>query len=160
MKEEIIHIGELKIGNRENILKCTLGSCVGILFIWKEKERVGMAHCLLPEDTHPTGSERDHQPAKFVVSAISGLMKALKIMDEDISKIQVFVAGGANMISGLARKDQDHIGVLNQKKTLELLAQFNFKIHHRDLGGDCGRIMKVDCTNYEVTIEKIKKNKE
>ena len=43
-----VGMGEVRIGRRGEILRATLGSCIGIGVIWRQGGRCALAHCLLP----------------------------------------------------------------------------------------------------------------
>ncbi len=149
-----VKIGEIKVGRHGDILKATLGSCVGIAFIWREKNRFGLAHCLLPEahevSTILTG--------KFVSQAIPSLMILLKVQAEDIKEIEVYIAGGGNMMSQLARKNVDHVGTLNLMAARKYLKEKGFKFKELDSGGDVGRQIVVDCASGEVIVHRFDKS--
>lgn len=151
-KNEIhVKIGEVKVGRVGDILKATLGSCVGIAFLWKEKGVCGLAHCLLPE----TNENKNVISAKFVNQAIPSLMALLKIKPENISEIEVHIAGGGNMMFQLSQRNTNHVGVQNAAMAQKLLKDLGFKIKTSDLGGDNGRQIFVDCTSGDVRVERL-----
>jgi chemotaxis protein CheD len=154
IEELHVKIGEVKLGRSGNILKATLGSCVGISFYWPEKKLYGLAHCLLPRAPVAT----TQIGAKYVSQAIPSLMAMMKISEEDIPKIEVRVAGGANMMVQLARSNPHHIGIQNSETAKELLEKLGFKIKVMEVGGDQGRQICVDCDTSEITIKKFVKS--
>jgi chemotaxis protein CheD len=141
-----------KVGEK---LKATLGSCVGIAFLWKEKKIYGLAHCLLPDANITSFSVS----AKYVSQAIPSLIHLMKIPKESFSEIEVHLAGGANMLVQLSKSNPEHIGKLNQKMAIKLLAENGFKVKHKDFGGEEGRQIAVDCSTEEVVIKKISKQR-
>lgn len=156
LNEHEIHvkIGEVKVGRLGDILKATLGSCVGIAFIWKDKGRFGLAHCLLP-DAH---EDSVMISAKFVSQAIPSLMALLKIRPDDVKEIEVYIAGGGNMMSQLARKNVDHVGTLNLLAAKKHLKNRGFKFKELDSGGEVGRQIVVDCSSGEVIVHRFDKS--
>jgi chemotaxis protein CheD len=148
-----VKIGEVKIGKSGDLLKTVLGSCVGIAFVWKEKGLFALAHCLLPEAYGPTSVIG----AKFVSQAVPSLMALLKVKPENIKEIEVSIAGGANMMSQLSRKNVDHIGSLNLAAAKKYLELNGFKFREIDVGGEEGRQMFIDCTSGQVTVLKFQK---
>ncbi len=153
-KNEIhVKIGEVKVGRVGDLLKATLGSCVGIAFLWKEKGVCGLAHCLLPESHENTNMIG----AKFVNQAIPSLMVLLKIKPENISEIEVHIAGGGNMMFQLSQRNIDHVGKQNVTAAQNKLKELGFKIKTSDVGGDEGRQIYVDCSSGDVRINRLQK---
>jgi chemotaxis protein CheD len=153
MNEIHVKIGEVKVGKHGDLLKTTLGSCVGIAFVWKLKGIFGLAHCLLPEAYEPSSIIS----AKFVSQAVPSLIALLKVKPENSKEVEVYIAGGANMMSQLARKDVDHIGILNLSAAKKYLVLNGFKFREIDVGGEEGRQMLIDCTSGQVSVSRFQK---
>jgi len=153
IKELYVKIGEVKTGHDPTILKATLGSCVGIAFLWKRKGLYGLAHCLLPESPLATNSIG----AKYVSQAVPSLVAMMRIRPEDISEIEVVIAGGGNMMTQLSRVNSDHIGSQNTKAALKYLAAHGLKIKKMDVGGEEGTQIVVDCSTGTVSVFKLPK---
>ncbi len=148
-----VKIGEVKIGKPGDILKATLGSCVGIAFVWKKRNLFGLAHCLLPES-----SGNDFVlGAKYVNQAIPSLMALLKIKKEDIGEIDVYFAGGGNMMSQLAKRNIDHVGTLNVEAARKYLSLNGFTYKELDTGGEVGRQIFINCSSGEVYVNRFEK---
>lgn len=152
-KDIHVKIAEVKIGHPGDVLKATLGSCVGIAFIWRAKELFGLAHCLLPEAKVASTLIG----AKFVSQAVPSLMALLKIKPENIKEIEVHIAGGGNMMSQLSRQNIDHIGTQNITAAEKYLEMNGFRIRSADVGGEEGRQMILDCTSGKVLVSKLQK---
>ncbi|WP_413289667.1 chemotaxis protein CheD [Bdellovibrio sp. HCB337] len=152
MKREIfVKIGEVKVGRDEDTLKATLGSCVGIAFLWKEKNIFGLAHCLLPD-----GSEQIYRlSARYVALAIPSLMTMMEITPADVGKIEVHIAGGGNMHEPVVQVKTAPIGQQNYEKARALLKEKGFRIQTEDVGGDTARQIIVKCGTAEVIVRKI-----
>lgn len=149
MSEIHVKIAEVKTGKSGDILKATLGSCVGICFVWKEKGLYGLAHCFLPEtetDQHVIG-------AKYVNQAILSLMKLMDIRKEDIKKIDVYVAGGGNMMNKLMKSNNSQVGKFNADSAFKYLAYYGFKIKESSVGSNSGSKIIVDCTTGDVEFQ-------
>lgn len=148
-----VKIGEVKVGKEGDLLKTTLGSCVGIAFAWKEKGIFGLAHCLLPEAHEPSLAIS----GKYVSLAVPSLMVLLKIKPEDVKNIEVSIAGGGNMMSQLSRANVDHVGILNITAARKYLQMHGFKFKEIDVGGDVGRQMFIDCTTGNISVTRLQK---
>ncbi len=146
MNEIHVKIAELKTGKSGDILRATLGSCVGIAFVWKEKDLCGLAHCFLPE----TETEAHLPGGKYVNQAILNLMKVMGIKKENIKEIDVYLAGGGNMMNKLFKLNRSQVGQFNAEAAHKYLAFHGFKIKGEMMGSNTGSRISVDCTSKEV----------
>ena len=149
-----VNIGEVKVGRSKEVLKATLGSCVGIAFYWPEKQMAGLAHCLLPESPLPT----TQIGAKYVSQAVPSLMALMKIKQENISEILVYIAGGGNMMEQLARSNPRHVGIQNSDAAKAILSKLGFKIKEIEVGGDQGRQILISSESGKVDVLKFVKS--
>lgn len=148
-----VNIGEVKLGKKGDMLRATLGSCVGIAFVWKEKGIMGLAHCLLPE-----ASESSFVlSAKYVSQAVPSLIALLKVRAEDVGNIDAYIAGGGNMMSQLARRNVDHIGNLNIAAAKKYLRIHGIRFKEIDIGGDVGHQIFVDGSTWNVSVTRLQK---
>lgn len=153
MNVTYVKIGEVKVGGSQDILKATLGSCVGIAFLWKQKKIYGLAHCLLPE----TEELSFVIGAKYVDQAIKSLIALLKIKEEFFNELEVHIAGGGNMMGDIIKKEGGHIGALNVLAAKKFLAEYKIKIDSEDLGGNFGRQMILNCAEERIQVNKLSK---
>jgi chemotaxis protein CheD len=114
----------------------------------------GLAHCLLPES--PTSTTQIG--AKYVNQAIPSLLAMMKISKDDISKIEVVLAGGANMMQQLSRSNPQHIGFQNTETAKSNLIKLGFNIKHEDIGGDLGRQIIIDCNTGYFSVKTFSKS--
>ncbi len=145
----------MKIGKSPEILKSTLGSCVGIGIVWKEKNKYALAHCLLPESEEEIFSIG----AKYVTQAIPSLIALLSLKPDNIKSVDVYLVGGNNMLPNKASKaasNSNHIGVQNADKAEFLLKEKGFRIKLKEVGGDCPSQIIIDCESGNVEIVRIK----
>ena len=149
-----VKIGELKIARSPDILKATLGSCVGIAFLWKQKNRFGLAHCLLPEAPSPTYQIG----ARFVSQAIPSLLYMMKLKPADYAQLEVFLAGGGNMMDQLARSNPIHVGIQNAESAKKILNQLGIGITKTSLGGERAHQIVVDCSTGHVEMKTIEED--
>lgn len=154
MNDIHVKIAEVKIGSTGDLLKTCLGSCVGIAFVWKEKNLYGLAHCFLPE-----GEDVEHLiSARYVKQGIISLMTLMKIKKEDVGQIDVYVAGGGNMMNQLLKSNRAQIGKHNADATAKWLTHFGFKIKKSDLAVDGGVKIHINCSTGEVDIIRLEEN--
>lgn len=145
-----IHIGQIRTGKNNDILKATLGSCVGIAFIWREKKIAALAHCLLPEAAKVSFTIS----ARTVTEAIPSLIALLKIRPDDRKQIEAIVVGGGNM-TGDKEQSSLLIGQANVNAAIKLLSENHIKIAHQDTGGEEGRNITLNCADFSYTIRAI-----
>ncbi len=148
-----VHIGEVKIGDSQTVLKAILGSCVGIGFIWRKAGKVALAHCLLPYGEDPV------KKGKFVNQAIDSLLKILEVQNSQIREIEAVIAGGASMYEEI-KVASLKIGDMNSKAVLECLREKKIHIIFQDLGLKHGRqLILSGVGEYKVRIlESLKKD--
>lgn len=152
MKKEInVHIGEVKIAKNGETLKTILGSCVGIGFIWKKNSMSGLAHCLLAESPTKTFSIG----GRFVDQAIPSLIALMKIRPEDLSDIEVIVAGGGNMTQPGAKNIDALVGSNNFTVALRELKKLGIKPICIDRAEEEGRKIVINSADGTFEIEPI-----
>lgn len=146
-----VKIAEVKTGSTGDCLKACLGSCMGIAFAWREKKLYGLAHCFLPE-----GDDNQHEiSARYVKQGIISLMTLMKIKKEDVNQIDVYIAGGGNMMNQLLKSNRSQIGKHNANATAKWLAHFGFKIKKSDICLDGGIKIHVNCSTGDVEITRL-----
>ena len=156
MQDQLQHVGmgEVKIGRTTEILQATLGSCVGIAFIWPEGQRCGLAHCLLPESPSNIG----RIGARYVSQAVPSLLLLMGIKESDYADVQVIIAGGASMFP--ARSASANVGRQNIFAAEKYIQQYGMQVVHSDVGGRRARQIRVDCAGGEFAINQIARQQE
>ncbi|MDR3606102.1 MAG: chemotaxis protein CheD [Oligoflexia bacterium] len=147
-----VKIGEIKIGRSPELLKATLGSCVGIAFSWKKKGLFGLAHCLLPS----APGKCTELGAKYVDQAIQSLLIMMKVSPADYDQLEVHLAGGGNMMKQLVVRNSHHVGLQNVDAARKMLDGLGLKIKAADTQGDAARQIIVDCASGGVEFKKIR----
>lgn len=143
-----VHIGEVKLGHPDCELKTILGSCVGIALFWKNKNKMALAHCLLP-----LGHSASH-PGKFVNQAIETLCHILHATSADYKYLEAIVVGGAK-ITTYIQSPLLNIGEMNIIAALRGLSERKINIVFQDIGDHYGRHLKIDCNTYEYQVRNL-----
>jgi chemotaxis protein CheD len=148
-REYHVKIGELRRGRTGEVLKTTLGSCVGIAILWKARGRYALAHCLLAESP----SSLPGPGAKYVSQAVPNLLRSLRAGPGDVADLEVFVAGGGQMMEGTdpARS----VGLSNVRSAEAHLNAAGLQNIVWDTGGDLATQIVVDCTLGSVKVRKV-----
>ncbi len=151
MTEVNVHIGEIKIAKKGETLKALLGSCVGIAFLWPQKNVCGLSHCLLPINPAPSFAI----DGRYVTQAIPSLLALMKIRPENYPEIHAVVAGGGNMTSPGTNNSEDLIGAVNFSVAEAEIKKLGIKLIGKDGGGEEGRKIIIFANNFTFRIDKI-----
>jgi chemotaxis protein CheD len=127
-----------------------LGSCVAVCVYDFFLKVGGMAHVMLPNSSL---TKEVTTPGKFADTAISALLTTMRQKGALKERLEVKIAGGAQMFSyqGLDQKIQ--IGVRNISAVEENLAQSGLKISKRSVGGNIGRSVFMELATGAVRVK-------
>jgi chemotaxis protein CheD len=145
----LVKIGEVKKGHDQDVLKATLGSCVGIAFIRRDTGMAALAHCLLP-----SGPSTFSIGAKYVTQAIPSLISVLNLNPEDYEHVEAHLAGGANMFNVKGEQLQN-VGKKNAELAVSLVKELGIKIISKHFGGTSAYQMTINCSNGTVQVNNI-----
>ena len=149
-----VHIGEVKTGQGEETLQAILGSCVGIAILYPGKNLYGLAHALLPKMKVKT----EKIGGRFVDQAISSLLKLMDIKEFEFKEVKAVLAGGANMTKPIDEAPEKLVGVSNSNSAESLLKELGIKIIYKDLGGQNGKKIQINCNTGSFNISRIPRN--
>lgn len=146
-----VSIGEVKTGQGLSVLKATLGSCVGIGFLWKRKGLFGLAHCLLakaPTNEHIISG-------RYVTQAIPSLLELMEITGRQRREIEAVLVGGGKMTMTGESEHTELVGVQNARAAEACLKANRIHLIHKDVGGHSGRKIRIHCATGEFTVDVI-----
>ncbi|MEO1495101.1 MAG: chemotaxis protein CheD [Pseudomonadota bacterium] len=146
-----VTIGQVKVGREGQSLHAILGSCIGVGFIFNQRRIYGLAHCLLSKSK--VGS--DELTGRHVDSAIASLTTMMNITPPDRRKVQVILAGGANMTMPEGTDPKRLVGSVNSSFALKAIKEAGYRLQHDDLGGMYGRQVTINCDDGTYAIAKI-----
>lgn len=143
MNDQDLHVKmcEVRTGSGRQVLRTTLGSCVGIGLLWRGRDLCGLAHCLLPE----SALRAPAPSAKYVTDALPSLLQLMGAARADHAEIEAVVAGGACMVQPVRVAPYGLIGEQNARMAQRLLAEAGIRVIHVDTGGTHGRQLSIDC---------------
>jgi chemotaxis protein CheD len=148
---------ELAISSAEDskILRATLGSCVGIGLMWRERSVYGLAHCLLPGPPAdaPPATGKATASAKYVIDALPALLAMMNAEHAPEGEIEAVLAGGANMMQHRT-PIHEPIGEQNARMAQQILALAKLRVVHMDVGGECGRQLTIDCEQHHYAVRR------
>jgi len=138
----IIGVGDMAVSNNPQVILSTyaLGSCIGVVAYDPVSKVGGILHLMLP-DSSISAEKAAKQPAMFADTGLPMLFKAMGGMKAERSRVRIFVAGGAGMLSG---HDPFKIGERNVATTFDFLVKNGLCVRHRDTGGSINRTIHLD----------------
>jgi chemotaxis protein CheD len=144
-KETMVGMGQVAAAHGPDSLWSILGSCVGVT-IFDPKQRIGaLGHVVLP-----AACGRKDMPGKFADTAIPHMLDLLQRMGVCGNSLVAKLAGGAHMFGRSMPMD---IGESNVQAIASSLAQLGINVAAKDIGGDKGRRVTLDCATGELLIE-------
>ncbi len=151
---KVINVGisDLSIGKSPNILRTTLGSCVGIVLYSPEAKIGAISHIMLARD--PMGKDKLKNPGKYGETALPLL---IKMMEDEGCKLGTYSArifGGASMFKNITSSFLNNIGEGNIQIVKEFLGQRKIPIIIEDLGGHDGRTISLYLDDGRVLLKK------
>jgi chemotaxis protein CheD len=123
------------MGKNSDMLKTTLGSCVGIILYSIKHRTGGIAHILLGE---PPQGKITHK-GKYARTAIYTLLAEFESMGILSKSVKACLFGGATMFISKNGNTLQNIGIDNVRISKEVLAACNIPIFFEDTGGTKGR---------------------
>ncbi|MBB5356931.1 chemotaxis protein CheD [Rhodanobacter sp. ANJX3] len=147
---EDVHVKmcEVRSGSAPQVLRSTLGSCVGIGLLWRERDLYALAHCLLPE----SAVRAEQLSAKYVTDAIPSLLRLIGAEPSHYHQLEAVIAGGAYMMHHLRPALYGMIGELNTRMAQRLLAEAGIRVVHTDIGGTSGRQLSIHCETRQYVV--------
>lgn len=149
-----IYMGQFETVRKPDILRTTLGSCVGVVLYDPLTQVYGMAHIMLPSSTTGTGDVT----GKYADTALPALIEKMGVPLAQAARLKAKIAGGANMFSTLhqwGEKDILQIGERNITATLERISHLGIAILGKVVGGTEGRELTIDTRSGKVWIRTI-----
>ena len=146
----VVGMGDMKVGeNPGSILTYALGSCIGISAYDPVLKVGGILHYMLPDASLDLNKARKN-PYMFGNTGIPLLFKSLYKLGAVKSRIQVKIAGGADMFNALGAFN---IGKRNYMMARKLLWKNGILITTEDVGGTISRTMRLELDTGDVFIK-------
>jgi chemotaxis protein CheD len=147
----VVGVAELAVTNQQAAVLSTyaLGSCIGIVAYDSLARVAGLLHLMLP-DSSISPEKAAKQPAMFADTGIPALFNALVGVRAQRSRIRLYVAGGASVLSG---PDSFQIGERNAAAVRRTLAVYGCSIIGSETGGFINRTLHLDLATGQLTIK-------
>lgn len=140
-----VGMGQIAVAKAPGLLSSVLGSCVGLALYHPRLKTGALAHIVLP-----TACGRGALPGKFADTALPHMLAEFSKIGVPRQGLVAKIAGGACMF-GVSGPLQ--IGDNNIEAVQNLLARENIRIVARDVGGQKGRRVTLDCSTGELLVE-------
>jgi chemotaxis protein CheD len=144
-KETMVGMGQAFARRAPQRLWSILGSCVAVA-LCDPKRRVGaLSHVVLPSSSGRNGS-----PAKFADTAVPHMLQLLREVGVPSDGLVAKIAGGASMFGHSMPME---VGESNFQSIIKALQVAGIRVAAKDIGGNKGRRVTLDCTSGELLIE-------
>ena len=143
--------GEYAVSHTPLELATLLGSCVGITLWHPTKRYAAMNHFLLPKRQNANS-----EIGRYGDTSTSHIIKLMKKLDPDVTKLQAGVFGGGAVLGHLGSTGK--IGEKNLAIALCVLAENDIKVIKKDVGGNNGRRIYMDTETGKVRVCFIEKS--
>ncbi|MBE7413446.1 MAG: chemotaxis protein CheD [Leptospiraceae bacterium] len=147
-----VGIAEIKIGKSPDVLRTTLGSCIGVVLYEPVKKIGAISHIMLAKD--PTGKDSLKTPGKYGETALPLVIKAMEGEGCKIGTFYARIFGGASMFKGINSNFLQNIGENNIQITKEILQSKNIPIIVEDIGGHDGRTISLYLDDGRILLKK------
>jgi chemotaxis protein CheD len=147
----IIGVGDMAASDNVQAVLSTyaLGSCIGLVAYDPLAKVGGILHLMLP-DSSIAPDKAAAQPAMFADTGLPRFFKLLASFHSRPAHLQLFVAGGANVILG---HDPFRIGERNMRATVDYLARHGYVMRQAQIGGSVNRTLHLELATGGVTIK-------
>ena len=133
----------------ESIITYSLGSCIGLV-IYDPAVRVGgILHYMLPESSIDK-SKATKKPYMFADSGIPRLFKAAYELGAVKKRINIYVAGGAEILD---QKGFFNIGKRNYMALKKMFFKNNVMIDKQDVGGNKNRTVRIEIATGDIFVK-------
>lgn len=147
----VVGVADLAVSSNPSVVLTTysLGSCLGITIFDPVTRVGGLLHAMLPDSTiDPVKAAA--QPAMFIDTGIPALFRAAYQLKADKFRVQICVAGGAQVMDGSGFFS---IGKRNYETLIKLLSQHGLVVRAEHVGGMVSRTVHLDLRTGEVKLK-------
>jgi chemotaxis protein CheD len=152
--DKIINVGiaDIKVGKSPEVLRTTLGSCIGIVLYNPDKQIGAISHIMLAKD--PTGKDLDKNPFKYGESALPILLKMMEEAGSPLGSFSARIFGGASMFKGINSNFLQNIGEQNITIVRDFLTAKKIPILVEDVAGHEGRTISLYLDDGRILLKK------
>ncbi len=147
----VVGVADLAVSSNPNVILTTysLGSCLGVTIFDPVTRVGGLLHAMLPDSTIDL-TKAAAQPAMFIDTGIPALFRAAYQLKADKHRVQICVAGGAQVMDGSGFFS---IGKRNYETLIKLLSQHGLVVRAEQIGGMVSRTVHMNLKTGEVRLK-------
>ena len=157
-QEVRVGISDYKTAQAPNkLITVGLGSCIGTV-IYDERSKVGgLSHIMLPDSRFFVGRQ-EIKIAKFADLAIPEMVEEIKKKALGRPQLKAKIVGGASMFDFGKNQPGQGIGERNIEAVERVLEELSIDIVAKHVGGNNGRTMLVDLTDFSTMVRTVNKD--
>ncbi len=147
----VVGVADFAVANQAQMIISTyaLGSCIGLVAYDSSVQVGGLLHLMLPESSL-SPEKAGTQPAMFADTGIPLLFNALAGMRAQRSRTQIYIAGGASVLSG---PDSFKIGERNIIAVKKMLAVYGCRVAGAEVAGTVNRTLHLEVGTGQLSIK-------
>jgi chemotaxis protein CheD len=153
-ESKLINVGiaEISISKSPNLLRTTLGSCIGIVLYQPDSKIGAISHIMLAKDL--MGKDKIKFPGKYAETAIPKLIKAFEDEGAKPGTYSARIFGGSSMFKNISSQFLQNIGENNITFVREELANRRIPLIVEDVGGHEGRTITLYLDDGRILLKK------
>ena len=153
-ESKLINVGiaEIAISKSPNLLRTTLGSCIGIVLYAPDTKLGAISHIMLAKD--PMGKDKIKFPGKYAESAIPKLVKSFEDEGAKPGSYSARIFGGSSMFKNISSQFLQNIGENNISSVREELSKKGIPLIVEDVGGHEGRTITLYLDDGRILLKK------
>lgn len=154
MKKIFLYPGQLHLTQEKCVISTILGSCISIILIDRNSGTCGMCHYLIPKNK--MGPSNNPRYGEF---AIPHLIKGFEKTGIDLSYVEAEIFGGGSVVSQF-QGSWSQVGQKNIDCAKKILKESGISIKYEDIGGQSGRKIYLDTSNFTVESQLMRSSSE
>ncbi len=158
LRRVTLHPGEYRVSGEPVVLSTLLGSCVAVCLYDRDLGVMGMNHFLLANPRYPKQAPIVESDAgRYGIHAMELLVNALLHAGARRARLEAKAFGGGNVVAvpDGGRGGRFSVGEVNVRFVREFFQRDAIPLVASDLGGDYGRQIHFDGSDYAVYMRRI-----
>ena len=149
--KQIVGVADMKVSNNpgESIITYSLGSCIGLVIYDPAVKVGGILHFMLP-DSSIDKQKAAARPYMFADSGIPRLFKSAYQLGGDKKRMNVYVAGGAEILD---QQGFFNIGKRNYMALKKMFFKNKVMISKQDVGGNVNRTVRIEIATGDIYVK-------
>jgi chemotaxis protein CheD len=149
--KKIVGVADMQVSKnqKESIITYSLGSCIGLVIYDPVAKVGGMLHYMLPESSIDK-DKATARPYMFADSGIPRLFKSAYNLGAVKQRLQIYVAGGAEILD---QKGFFNIGKRNYMALKKMFFKNRVMINKENVGGNVNRTVRLEIATGDIYVK-------